>query len=394
MAPFAPTARDPRVDDLLGEAPRAPFTEAFHRVCEFVDAYALEWAVELAHRLELPESLRHGVSVEELLAARRFQPGFRFALDWLLRRLAQAGLLAANGGGKSGHYRLLESLRASCLAELSAIAGGFEPSPAPTLRLLDAAAEIYPAVARGEVHGEQALFGAGRIALWVDYFSERNRFYAISNELAAAAVVHRLRPGAGLRLLEVGAGAGSASQVLLVELARAGRLADLELYRVTEPSAFFRRRGERTLRAAWPTAPLEFASLDLNEEAVSEPDRPFDLVFGVNVLHVARDLPAALERLTSRLAPGGWLVAGECFRLFPHQAVDVELVFLILESFIAVATDAERRPNPGFLTPEQWQRLFAEAGLGELTLVPDLIAIREFYDRFFAGALCGRKPLE
>src|SRR5439155_598066 len=77
---------------------------------------------------------------------------------------------------------------------------------------------------------------------------------------------------------------------------RRGTLGALSAYLVTEPVALFRRRAERTLRAAWPGAPLAFAALDVNQPWAAQDVGPasVQLVWGVNVFHLARDLEAVL----------------------------------------------------------------------------------------------------
>jgi hypothetical protein len=55
-------------------------------------------------------------------------------------------------------------------------------------------------------------------------------------------------------------------------------------------------------------------------------------------------------------------------------------------------TDPEIRPNPGFLTTDQWRRVFTHAGFERVEVTPDLDRIREIYPHFFTGAICGRVP--
>lgn len=391
MTTFAPAPRHPDLLDALGELPVEPFSEGFLRTVELVERYGGDWALELGERLELTAALAEPADASELAARRGFVPGFVPALDWLLRRLEVDGAI---GGAPGGRYRATGALPRPSLAGLRAEGLADDPAIAPTLDLLDLAAGLYPALARGEVHGERALFGTGQIGLWCEYFDNRNPVYAINNLVTAVAVSHRLPAAGAFSLLEVGAGAGSGTAAVLDELERSGRLPALARYQVTEPGAFFRRRGERVCRARFPGAPLVYGALDINPplpaEAVAAAG--FDVVFGVNVLHVARDLPSTIAALAALLAPGGWLVAGECIRLFPGQPVAAELVFLALEGFVNVELDRERRPNPGFLTPEQWLRLFREAGLEPVELVPDLQRIRALYPRFHTGAVCGQRP--
>ena len=91
------------------------------------------------------------------------------------------------------------------------------------------------------------------------------------------------------------------------------------------------------------------------------------------------------------LAADGWFVIGECLRPYDNQPIYPELMFQILDTFSNVETDPEIRPNPGFLTAEQWRRAFARAGFGHAEIAPDITRIRQIYQHFFTGAICGRK---
>jgi SAM-dependent methyltransferase len=398
--PFDPGPRpqglEPHLGE-LGEVPVSLFDDRIYAACELVDRYATELALDLARSLGLEEGLERGATVDELVAARGFAPAIRPALERLLDRLAGAGAIERSDGapGAAASYRAPRPLPAGEAAELRAAGVELAPELGSTLSLFDAAAAAYPAVAAGEAAGEELLLAPARVQLWLDYFSNENPVYALSNRIAAVAAAHRLPAAGPIRVLEVGAGAGSAALALLEELERTGALARVELYDATEPSPFFRRRGERALRARFPAVPLRVRALDL--------DRPFDeqggatggayhLAFGVNVLHVAHDLGAALARLREALAPGGWLVAGECFRLFADQAVPADLVFQLFRSFTEVEVAAGSRPHHGFLSPESWRAAFAAAGFAGVAVVPDLERIRDRYARFFAGAVCGRRP--
>ena len=395
MPAFDPEPAPPeaRLRPLLGEIPSALFTERFYLSCELVDAYALEWAVELAHRLGLAEPLAQAVGAGELLARRGFTPGFLRPLTWILERLRAAGLVAAlDGGGGERRFRRTGPLPAAQLADRRRQGLAIDPENARFLDLLDVAAEVYPEVARGATTGEAALLGAGHAALWAAYFSNANPVYDINNRVAAAAAVRRL-PAGKVRLLEVGAGTGSSSLALLEELAAADRLADVAAFQVTEPVAFFRRRGQRELAARFPAAPLTFGPLDIDRSWEAQGIAPgsLELIFGVNVFHVARDLPVSLREGLRSLAPGGWLIAGECVRPYGDEPVAAELIFQIFQGFVDVMTDPELRPQPGFLTPEQWRALFQHAGFCEVAIRPDVRQVREIYRRFQTAAVCGRR---
>lgn len=395
LHPFAPAPRDPRADELLGEIPAELFGDHLYRCCELVDRYALDHAYDLARALGVERALAAGAAtVDEIAGRLGTVPAFRSALHWLLDRLAGDGALGAEPG-EPARYRLAAPLRAGETAELRALGHEMDPELHRTLDLLDAAAAAWPAVAAGRSTGEQELFSMGRIGLWIAYFHNANSTYAVSNRIAAVAAANRLRPGGGLRLLEIGAGAGSAAEALLEELGRRGRLGDLASYDVTEPSPFFRRRAERELKARFPAAPLRFAAADVDQPLDAQGlGAGYDLVLGVNVLHVARDLGAALARLRAALAPGGWLVAGECLRLFDGQAVPAELIFQLFKSFVEVETEPATRPDPGFLFPCHWRKALVAAGFESVAVVPDLERIRAYYPRFFSGAVVGQRAAD
>jgi len=394
IAPFQPPPRDLTADALLGEIPAELFSERLYLSCELVDRYALDWAIELAGRLDLLAELADGVTSAELAERRGVADAARPALAWLLARLAGDGLLERSGEGPATCYRTTAAWRPAELGELRAIGLELDPRNLATLALLDAAGEAYPKVFAGEATGEQVLLDGARMQLWLDYFSNENPVYALSNRIAAVAAANALPAGGSLRLLEVGAGAGSAAEALLGELARRGRLGDLAEYRLTEPNPFLRRRAMRQLARSFPGLPLAEGSLDIDLDPAAQgvAEESYDLVFAVNVLHVARRLRQSLALLGATLRPAGHLVAGECLRLFPGQAISVELVFQLMRGFHSVEIEPGVRSTHGFLGLEEWPAAFAAAGFAHPEVVPDLAALREHYSRFVAGAIRGRWP--
>lgn len=394
LHPFDPGPRPRIPEDLLGEIPESLFDDRIYAACELAERYATDLALEIARRLGLDEPLAAGGTAAALTAARGFDPAFHPAIEALLERLAAAGELARTDGASGPVYRRDGPAREPELVALRAIGVAIDPRIVATLDLLDAAAAAWPAVASGRTTGEKELFSAGSIALWLAYFSNDNPVYALNNLLTAVVAANRLPDREGLSVLEVGAGAGGFTATLLDELARRGRLGQVARYKPTEPSPFFRRRGERELKARFPQVPLTFRALDVDQPFVAQglSTELRDLVVGVNVLHVARDLGAALARIRETLVPGGWLVAGECLRLFPSQPVPADLVFQLFRSFTDVGTDPVLRPHHGFLEPSSWRTALEAAGFVEVAVVPDLERIRTIYPRFFAGVVVGRRP--
>ncbi|MFO1429417.1 MAG: class I SAM-dependent methyltransferase [Candidatus Competibacteraceae bacterium] len=392
MHEFASLTPDSRLAELLADYPGTLFSPTLYRSIELVERYSLDLAIAIIDRLGVATELEDWRSAAGICRRLNFDPLFQRPLAWLLERLAFAHLLATRQEEGGCCYRRANSWYRPELERLRDIGLAIDPANAATLDLLDAAAAAYPAVARGG-SGEEALLGSGNMALWLAYFHNANPLYAVNNWVSAIAAARRLVEKSRLRILEVGAGAGSGTEALLRTLNERCPDCRIERYLVTEPSPFLRRRAERLLTAEYRALPLKFAPLDMNQSWTDQgvAGGSFDLIYAVNTLHVAADLPFSLRQMQASLAEDGCLVVGECLRPFPEQPVYIELVFQLLASFTRVTTDPIRRPNPGFLTAEQWRRLLLEAGFNPVEVTPDQERIREIYPRLFVGAVCGRK---
>jgi SAM-dependent methyltransferase len=361
------------------------FNPRQHVACELVERYATALAVDLFQRLALDTLLASPATGEQVRARFAWSPRIVPALDWLLARLARAGHLARTGDGYRTVLPILpgagEAIRERGLA--------VDPSYAPAYELLDETANAFPAIASGETTGERALLG--KLTLWIRYFDNRNAYYALNNRVAARAAATRL--GAAARVLEVGAGLGSATEALLDELAARDAVGRIATYRATEPVPLFSRRAQRILTALHPGLPLAFGSLNVNDpwSAQDVAAGSQDLVWGVNVFHLARDLDTVLREAHAALARGGWLVVAEGMRPSATDVVGAEFPFRLLESFTDVRLDPATRPTSGFLTAEHWLGALVHAGFDDVAVVPDAVRLRSYYPGMLAAAVCGRR---
>ena len=393
-APKFETGRsDPRLAECLKEFPPAIFSERLYQSIELMERYSIELAVDLLGQFNLAEELSAWRSADELCGLLGFQSRFRVALQWILARLLETGCIEAQSDRRTRFYRLGKTPWKLDLKYVRALGLNIDPANAATLDLLDYAASAYPAVATDRQSSDQNLFGPQGIPLWLKYFNNDNLTYAVNNWVGAVAAADRLSSQPTLRVLEIGAGTGSATEILLTLLGERGVLPRLNRYVITEPNAYFRRCNQRKLAAQYPNLPLEWTTIDLDlpwsEQGIALGE--FDLVYAVNVMHISKNLLFSLNEARLALAAEGWLVIGECLRPYDNQPMYPELMFQILDSFTDVETDPEIRPNPGFLTAEQWRRAFSRAGFPRTEIAPDVERIREIYPHFFTGAICGQK---
>jgi SAM-dependent methyltransferase len=385
--------RDER-EALLPPALVPLFDERFIASCDLLEDYVDRLVAGLARSMGLEAACREPASVDAAVARAGLLPEVATEpLAWALAMLAARGWVAASSAPDGSlRYQVREPLPALPPDEVLQAQEALDPRCLPSYRIAALAAEQYPAVLRGQLSGEQALFGPEGVSAWVKYFSNANPLYAISNAVGAIAAAQAFPAGSGA-ILEIGGGLGSGAEALLDRLAAIGRLAHVEAYQFTEISPLFLKRAQRTLAARYPQVAFSFQPLDIDGPLQAGNVAPGScaLVYGVNVLHVARDLGATLAELRQALRGDGVLVMAECVRPFAGRPLHLELVFNLLPSFRDVVRVPGWRPNGGFLAPEQWTAALQANGFAAVEVYPDIAALRDAYPGFTVAAIVARR---
>jgi len=299
MSTVTSGARGDRLAGLL-PAELLPFVgERFDRSCALFEEYVHRLALKVVRAAGIDSVAREPGTPGEI-AARAGLDAARapVAAGWLLAMLALGGRAARGGDGR---YTVPAALPDLDPHEVADAQERLDPSALASYRMADLAAALYPPVLRGTASGEETLFAPDRIGAWVEYFSNDNPIYAIGNRIGALAAERALGRDGGA-VLELGGGLGSGTDAAIERLVKTGRLPAVRSYRFTEIAPSFLRRGQRRLSGRFPSAPLEFGRLDMDRpfgEAGVEEGR-FALVYGVNTLHVARDLEFTVARTEHR----------------------------------------------------------------------------------------------
>jgi SAM-dependent methyltransferase len=306
-------------------------------------------------------------------------------LHFLYEKLSDSGILER----ENGKYYPGPS-RPQDFADVAAELAAREPGAAVAVEILQTLVDEAKRFFAGDATGDEILFAPQKLPLWLKYFSNENLLYAINNTIGAEAL-SRLVPadGGAFEVLEIGGGCGSAADQALRRLGPA-----ITRYRFTEVAETFARHGEKAAQAAAAASTVvESARLDMTlpwEEQGVEPGT-FDAVYSVNCFHVAPDLDFVINEAAKALKPGGTVVVSECVRPTKlARPIHAEIIFDFLDSFTDVATDPVKRPTHGFLTPAAWRATFEAAGLGDVTVLPDVDEIAEKYPDFVVGAVLAR----
>ncbi|MYD23176.1 MAG: acyltransferase domain-containing protein, partial [Holophagales bacterium] len=277
----------------------------------------------------------------------------------LLAILSEAGILSRSDGGYVVAAGAGDPLPDEALADPERLAERLRdkhPHGSNELGLLCRCGPALAEVLQGGTDPMTLMFsdeGPGAAGVYLQAPANRSANRMLGDAVEAA--VSGLPEDRRLRVLEVGAGTGSATEAVLPRLP-----SDRVNYTFTDISAGFFSQAEERFAAAG--APIEYRRLDIEADPAAQgfDAHAYDLVIAANVLHATRDLGETLSHCRDLLAPSGQLVALEGLRHRTWQ----DLTFGLLDGWWRF-TDVYRTEH-AFARPDQWRRALGDAGFSDL----------------------------
>ena len=107
-------------------------------------------------------------------------------------------------------------------------------------------------------------------------------------------------------------------------------------------------------------------------EEIGVEHNTYDIIWGVNAIHVATDLKFTLKELYKILKPGGTLLIAETVRSSDGPMIQHEFVINTLDDYWNVKLDKEWRPNCGFMKWTDWLKALEAAGFDVYETVPNM----------------------
>ena len=279
----------------------------------------------------------------------------------LLEMIARSGVLSEEGGGFVVEIGGTDALPDDLAADPEILADRMAAQHAhgsSEFGLFRRCAGALADVLRGRADPLALLFSGEPSA--AEYYRMAPAARAANRLLAdaVATLVRDVPDERRLRVLEVGAGTGSATASVLPALP-AGRFD----YTYTDISAGFfadaeSRFGERE-------ASIDYRVLDIEKDPVAQEFAPhcYDLVIAANVLHATRDLGETLAHCRTLLAPSGQLLALENQRAQSW----LDLTFGQLDGWWRFA-DAYR-PHHALASPAVWRRVLGDTSFEDVAML-------------------------
>ena len=321
------------------------------------DMERVSWCYALSALEALGWKRKAGVAVDPAELCERLDvlPEHVHLLRRMLEILARSGVLQANAEGfevaVGAGDPLPDDMPLDSEGFLTGVMQRF-PHAANEIGLFRRCAGALPEVLRGNEDTLALLFGDAEPNA-VDLYRRAPAWRAANGMLGEVVrtLVDESPAGRRLRVLEVGAGIGSATEYVLPELP-AGRFD----YTYTDISAGFFADAET--RFSTGDTSIDYRVLDIEKDPVDQgfEAHGYDLVIAANVLHATRHLDETLAHCRALLAPSGLLVALENQR----GRGWMDLIFGQLDGWWRFAD--RYRPNHALAGPAVWRRALADAG--------------------------------
>jgi 3-oxoacyl-(acyl-carrier-protein) synthase/thioesterase domain-containing protein/SAM-dependent methyltransferase/acyl carrier protein len=299
-------------------------------------------------------------------AARRsagLAPGYAAWFDECLRVFEAAGYLRRPDGrivlDDTARHRPFEQLWREWDAEKPAWQGN--PDLAATHRLVETTLRVFPDILTGRRAATEVMFPGGSVEL-VENAYKTNPASAFFNRVLAGELVARLGPRAGAepgyspRILEIGAGTGATSAVVLDAL-RSAQTAVGE-YCYTDVSRAFLHHAEQSLGPGNPFLTYDILDIERPMAGQGLSLGGYDVVVAANVLHATRDIRTTLRNTKAALKPGGLLFLNE---LTANNLLS-QFSFGLLEGWWRYQDPQLRIPGSPLLSAAAWRRVLTEAG--------------------------------
>ena len=312
----------------------------------------LGWERTAGSRIEA-ESLRRQLGV---LDEHRhlFQRMLNLLSDSGVLKKTDDGFIVAVGSGDP----LPEGLSADP-AERAARLTTLHPHGASEIALFRRCAGALPEVLRGQEDPLSLLFGdeeprAGDLYMKAPVWKAANLMMGDVVEMIVAG----LPEGRRLKVIEVGAGVGSATACILPKL-RPGSYD----YTYTDISAGF--FAEAQSRFSDEADAIEYRVLDIEKDPIAQGFdlHGYDVVIAANVLHATQYLNETLDHCRRLLAPSGQLIALENQR----KRGWMDLIFGQLDGWWRFAD--RYRPNHALAGPDVWRQALLDVGMAEAEVV-------------------------
>ncbi|NQZ11688.1 MAG: methyltransferase, partial [Algicola sp.] len=232
--------------------------------------------------------------------------------------------------------------------------------------LLACCLDALPDVITGKLLATEVMFSATSMPLVENYYKNnpvKHYYHLQLAEFVCQLVKHKqalLGNGRKVRILEVGAGTGGASEAIFQALND-----DCVKYFYTDISKRFLVHGEKKYGKLAPYPFFQIFDIEQSPSAQNIPLHSMDIVIGANVVHASKNIVNSLSNIKSLLNPQGTLLLNELSCASNFQT----LTFGLLDGWGQYEDAQLRLPNSPVLSSTQWQSVFQQAKFDDFEVI-------------------------
>lgn len=228
--------------------------------------------------------------------------------------------------------------------------------------------ELLPELINGNQKATFLLFPEGKLDYANALYKETFILQYLNRIIAEAVIrignkknIFREDSRGSLRILEIGAGTGATTDVVIPYLKKIPSIDKIEYVFTDISKLFLQNAKERYVDFEG----MEFRRVDidkdLEEQGVGKESA--DIIISVGVLNNACNTDEAVRQMLSASACGGWLLIVEPVMEVPD--------ILVSQAFMMIPPQDDRRSSgTTFLSAEQWRDVFERAGASEVLEFP------------------------
>ena len=308
---------------------------------------------ELNFKLEAGQRLG-----QDLCAALGVSPKHQRLLHRIFSILRDEGIVANEQGGG---WIVQESVKTAIVEEELARMRSCYPQSSAEIDLFERGVHLG-SILRGQKSGLELLFPNGSLTLAENLYQNSSHARLLNPLVAEVAKrsISALPTDRKLRVLEIGAGTGSTSALILPMLPP-----DRVEYVFSDLSKFFLTSAAKKF-ASYDFVRYALYDVEGEQPPAGENWESFDLVIAANVLHATKSLRHTLQQVRRLMAPGGFLLLLEAAK--SQRLADITLG--TIEGWWGYE-DLDLRQSSVLIRPELWQSLMEEAGFSSALLPAD-----------------------
>ncbi|WGV58343.1 SDR family NAD(P)-dependent oxidoreductase [Brevibacillus brevis] len=236
-----------------------------------------------------------------------------------------------------------------------------DPNSKAQVILVEATMRVLPDILLGKIPATEIMFPNSSMEL-VEGIYKHHEVADYFNEVLANTIVTYVKqrteqdPSARIRILEIGAGTGGTSAIVLPRLKPFQK--HIEEYCYTDLSQAFLLHAEKEYGAENPYLTYRIFNVEKPVEEQGIAADTYDLVIATNVLHATKNISQTLLHAKTTLQKNGLLILNELTSntLFAH------LTFGLLDGWWRYDDPEWRIPGCPLLTVETWQKALKKAG--------------------------------